>query len=256
MDRHLNGNFSQLRTIIENNEIASPIVTSFPLVRLAESENFVSQLLFFGLLTFAGERNSLPLLRIPNRTIKDLLYSYLREGFRDVDVFRMDMNKVILLLNDMAYQGEWQGFFDYVTAAVREQASVRDFLAAEKMIHGFLLAYLNVSHYFLTWSEKEMGGGFVDFYLEPFLARYRDMQFGYLIELKYIARNAFDATKLTEKIAEAEAQLARYAGDTRIQEVAKQVTLKQLVLVYSGWELVYRAEVDGGSNQRVAADEQ
>ena len=256
VDRHLNGNFSQLRTIIENNEIASPIVTSFPLVRLAESENFVSQLLFFGLLTFAGERNSLPLLRIPNRTIKDLLYSYLREGFRDVDVFRMDMNKVILLLNDMAYQGEWQGFFDYVTAAVREQASVRDFLAAEKMIHGFLLAYLNVSHYFLTWSEKEMGGGFVDFYLEPFLARYRDMQFGYLIELKYIARNAFDATKLTEKIAEAEAQLARYAGDTRIQEVAKQVTLKQLVLVYSGWELVYRAEVDGGSNQRVAADEQ
>ncbi len=75
VDRHLNGNFRQLRTIIENNEIASPIVTSFPLVRLAESENFVSQLLFFGLLTFAGERNSLPLLCIPNRTIQDLLYS-------------------------------------------------------------------------------------------------------------------------------------------------------------------------------------
>ena len=124
------------------------------------------------------------------------------------------------------------------------------------MVQGFLQAYLNVSHYFLTWSEKEMGGGFVDFYLEPFLARYRDMKFGYLIELKYIARNAFDENKLNEKIAEAEAQLARYAGDARIQERAKQVTLKQLVLVYSGWELVYRAEAHATSNQRLVNDGQ
>ena len=88
-----------------------------------------------------------------------------------------------------------------------------------------------------------MGGGFVDFYLEPFLARYRDMKFGYLVELKYISRNDFNQSQLATKINEAETQLARYAGDPRIQQVAAQVTLKQLVLVYSGWELVYRAEV-------------
>ena len=247
-DRHLNGNFSQLRSLIENGEIASEVVSSFPLVRLAEPENFVSQLHFFGLLTFAGEaaETGLPLLRIPNRTIKDLLYSYLREGFRDVDTFRLDVNKLTGLLSAMAYRGEWQTFFDYVTAAVQEQASIRDYLGGEKVVQGFLLAYLNVSHFFLTWSEKEMGGGFVDFYLEPFLARYRDMKFGYLVELKYIARNAFDQSKLAAKISEAEAQLARYASDPRIQRVAAQVTLKKLVLVYSGWELVYRAEAGGG----------
>ena len=128
-------------------------------------------------------------------------------------------------------------------AAVQKQASIRDYLSGEKMVQGFLLAYLNVSHFFLTWSEKEMGGGFVDFYLEPFLARYRDMKFGYLVELKYIARNSFDQTQLEAKITEAEAQLARYASDPRIQRVAEQVTLKKLVLVYSGWELVYRQEM-------------
>jgi hypothetical protein len=252
VDRHLNGNFSQLRSIIEGGEVVSNIVSSFPLVRLAEPENFVSQLLFFGLLTFAGEQNGLPLLRIPNRTIKDLLYSYLREGFRDVDVFRLDVNKLIRLLSDMAYRGEWQLFFDYVTAAVGEQASIRDYLSAEKVIQGFLLAYLNVSHFFLTWSEKEIGGGFVDFYLEPFLARYRDMKFGYLVELKYISRNDFNQRQLEAKIDEAESQLARYANDPRIQAVAAQVNLKKLVLVYSGWELVYRAEA-GAARSLLAA---
>ncbi|MEZ4865545.1 MAG: PD-(D/E)XK nuclease domain-containing protein [Caldilineaceae bacterium] len=129
-----------------------------------------------------------------------------------------------------------------MTNGVKEQVSVRDYLGAEKMIQGFLLAYLNVSHFFLTWSEREMGGGFVDFYLEPFLARYREMQFGYLVELKYIARSDFTQSQLENKIQEAEAQLARYGNDPRIQQVATRVTLKKLVLVYSGWELVYRAE--------------
>ena len=251
VDRHLNGNFSKLRTIIESGEVASSIVSSFPLARLTEPENFISQLLFFGLLTFAGEADSLPLLRIPNRTVKDLLYSYLREGFRDVDLFRLDVDKLIRLTNAMAYRGEWAAFFDYITTSVKEQASIRDYLGAEKMIQGFLLAYLNVSHFFLTWSEKEMGGGFVDFYLEPFLARYRDMRFGYLVELKYIPRDEFAPSRLTKEIDEAEGQLARYANDPRIQRVAAQVTLKQLVLVYSGWELVYRAEA--GAERPIAA---
>ncbi|MEZ4659049.1 MAG: AAA family ATPase [Caldilineaceae bacterium] len=242
VDGHLNGNFGKLRSIIETGEVASPIVSSFPLVRLTEPENFISQLLFFGLLTFAGAEQSFPLLRIPNRTIQDLLYSYLREGFRDADVFRMDIDKLAHLTNDMAYGGAWQAFFDYVAASVKEQASIRDYLGGEKVIQGFLLAYLNVTHLFLIWSEKEMGGGFVDFYLEPFLARYRDMQFGYLVELKYIRRSDFNQDRLARSIAEAESQLARYADDPRIQQVAAQVTLKKLVLVFSGWELVYRAE--------------
>ena len=61
-DGHLNGNFSKLRSIIETGEVVSSVVSCFPLVRLAEPENFVSQLLFLGLLTFAGEEKSLALL--------------------------------------------------------------------------------------------------------------------------------------------------------------------------------------------------
>jgi hypothetical protein len=92
-----------------------------------------------------------------------------------------------------------------------------------------------------------MGGGFVDLYLEPFLARYPGVKYGYLIELEYIAdtrfrKKEFDRSLAKEK-AEAEQQLHQYAQDPRIQQVATQVTLKKLMLIYKGWELVHAAEV-------------
>jgi hypothetical protein len=199
-------------------------------------------LYYFGLLSFAGEHEGESLLRIPNQTVKNLLYTYIRDSFQDVDVFRLDLWKLSNLLRGMAYRGEWQVLFDFLTEEIHKQTSIRDYLNGEKVIQGFLLAYLNVTHFFLIWSEKEMGGGFVDFYLEPFLARYPDMRYGYLIELKYIPRNEFDDRRLQKEIGDAEKQLQRYANDERICAVARQVPIKKLVLVYKGWELVYREE--------------
>jgi hypothetical protein len=115
-----------------------------------------------------------------------------------------------------------------------------------------LLAYLNVTNFFLTWSERELGGGpsatlrtsFVDMYLEPFLARYPNMQYGYLIELKYIPKSEYTPAVQAEKIQQARAQLAQYANDARVQAVASAVKLVKLVLVYKGWELVYCEALD------------
>jgi hypothetical protein len=244
---HLNGNFSLLKSIIEDGETVSPINPSFPLEQLLQRENFVSLLYYFGLLSMAGVTNDIPLLRIPNRTVQDLMYGYIRSAFADVDVFKLDIFRLNGLLRDMAYTGEWRPFFAYLNEQIQQQASVRDHLHGEKMIQGFLLAYLNVTHNFLTWSEREMGGGFVDLYLEPFLARYPGVKYGYLIELEYIAdtrfrKKEFDRSLAKEK-AEAEQQLHQYAQDPRIQQVATQVTLKKLMLIYKGWELVHAAEV-------------
>jgi hypothetical protein len=68
------------------------------------------------------------------------------------------------------------------------------------------------------------------------------MRYGYLIELEYIPRTDYSEDRLKKEISEAETQLSQYANDTRIQKVAAQVPLKKLVLVFSGWELVYCAE--------------
>ena len=180
VDNRLNGNFSLLKTIIEDGEIIASINPSFPLEELIERRNFISLLYYFGLLSMAGTVDEEPLLRIPNRTVQDLLYGYMRSGFEDVDIFKLDVWKVAGFMRDMAYRGDWKPFFDYLCQEIQQQASVRDHLNGEKVIQGFLIAYLNVTHNFLTWSEREMGGGFVDLYLEPFLARYPGVKYGYL----------------------------------------------------------------------------
>ncbi|MEZ4866870.1 MAG: AAA family ATPase [Caldilineaceae bacterium] len=67
IDRRLNGNFSVLKSVIEEGEITSPINPSFPLEQLLNRENFISLLYYFGLLSMAGTRDGSPRLRIPNR---------------------------------------------------------------------------------------------------------------------------------------------------------------------------------------------
>ncbi len=243
VDRRLNGNFGRLREIIESGETVGNVAVSFPLERLTSAENFVSLLYYMGLLTFDGIRDGLPVLRIPNLTIRELMYGFLRDGYYETNVFRVEPGRLAELLGQMAYRGEWRGFFDFLAEQVGKQTSVRDYLNGEKVIQGFLLAYLNVSTLFVPWSEREMGGGFADIYLEPSLARYPDIGYGYLIELKYLGRGEDKEARMPQLIAEAEAQVRRYLADERIRAVAERVRLKGVVLVYHGWELVYCEEV-------------
>ena len=150
VDRRLNGNFSLLQSLIQNGEIAGNVALSFPLERILQPENFISLLLYFGLLTFSGEQAGRPLLRIPNLAIRELLYGFIRDGFQEVSIFRVDPWRLTSLLSDMAYRGEWRPFFALLASEIEQQTSIRDYLNGEKVIQGFLLAYLNVSNFFLT----------------------------------------------------------------------------------------------------------
>lgn len=144
------------------------------------------------------------------------MYGYLRDAYREVEVFRPSAWTIADRLNAMAYRGEWAPFFDDLGEQVGAQAGVRDYLQGEKMIQGFLLAWLNLAPYFAVLSEQELGGGFVDLYLAPFYARYRDMRHAYLIELRYLKRSEDTPERRRQVIAEAEAQLRRYRADQRV----------------------------------------
>jgi uncharacterized Fe-S radical SAM superfamily protein PflX len=120
---------------------------------------------------------------------------------------------------------------------VEKQTSIRDYLSGEKVVQTFLLAYLNVTDYYITRTEEEMGKGFVDLYLEPF--KYDKVKYAYLIELKYIKRSEFTKELLKDKIEEAKNQLQQYAGDSRVQAGNRGVNLKLVMLIFSGWELVH-----------------
>ncbi len=240
LGRQLNGNFRHLLDILEEGRIEAKIVSSFPVERLTKSRNFLSLLFYFGLLSYRID-GDMPVLSPPNETVKQLLYSYLRDGYEDAEVFTLNLWRLAGLIRGMAYRGDWQPVFNFLAAAVQEQTAIRDFLKGEKVIQTFLLAYLNVTDYYLTRTEVEMGKGFVDLYLQPFWAKYDDIPYTYLIELKYLTKGQGSEEEIDQALTEAESQLQQYATDARVVQGRRGGTVICVALVFCGWELV-RAE--------------
>ncbi len=79
-----------------------------------------------------------------------------------------------------------------------------------------------------------------DIFFELFWARFPDMGYGYVIELKYIKRGELTRDMLEKKIAEAGKELDKYTKDDYVVKAMSKGKLKKIVLVYHGWEMVYR----------------
>ncbi|MCK4761002.1 MAG: AAA family ATPase [Candidatus Aminicenantes bacterium] len=244
--KETNGNFSRLREIVEDGEVTAKLRKGFPLEEIESTENFTSLLFYLGLLTIKGKKEGLPLFKMPNQTVKTLYYDYIVRVSRETGLLDINIGKIGSLLHDMAYHGNWQAFFDYLTGKMKESTSLRDFIREEKVIQGFLLAYLGLSDYFVVHSEKELNGGYADIVMEPFLAGYEGIKYSYIIEIKYMKKadrkpGSGNREKEKEKVEqlkkEAELQLGRYSGDKRFERTIGKTKLIKLALVFCGSEL-------------------
>ncbi len=239
VNRQLNGNFDLLRHIIGEQQVDTPLQLSFPLDRLDRRENFLSLLHYFGLLSIRGVSQGVPRLGIPNQTVKRLMYGYLRDGYDDVGVFSVDGYTFSRLVREMAYEGAWRPVLDFLRDALAEQTGIRDYMDGEKVIHGFVAAHLSMVAQFLLHSEYELNKGYADLYLEPFLARYPDMRFGYVLELKYVKRSdPLGESVAAAKVQEAVLQLRGYLADPSLRRGHPAVRHIGLAAVFHGWELV------------------
>ena len=153
----------------------------------------------------------------------------------------------------MAYRGAWRPVFDYLAGAVARQSGVRDYISGEKVLQGFLAAYLGATPHFVFHSERELGGGYADVCLAPNLASHPDMPCGYVIELKYVRRGERDepAERAADAAAEeAAAQLRRYLADETLARHYPTVRFTGLALVFHGWELVRADAVPAPASPR------
>ena len=239
VNRQLNGNFDLLRHIIGEQSTDSNIQLSFPLDRLDRRENFLSLLHYFGLLSIRDVSYGVPRLGIPNQTVKRLMYGYLRDAYDDVGVFSVDVYTFSRLMRQMAYEGAWQPVLDFLREALAEQTGIRDYIDGEKVVHGFVAAHFSMVDQFLLHSEYELNKGFADLYLEPFVAQYSDMGYGYVLELKYLKRSeALDESLVADKMQEAVLQLRSYLADPSLPRRYPSVQHLGLAMVFHGWELV------------------
>ena len=108
---------------------------------------------------------------------------------------------------------------------------------------GVELAWLNMTNLFKVSSEKELNQGFADIYLEP-EPRYSDyVNYGYIIELKYIKSEFFKSKKKSEPeikraIENATVQLVQYSSFSNC-------TSTKIIIVASAKKLLYM-NVSGG----------
>ena len=258
----LNGNFDLLRHVVAEGRAETQLKKSFPLKDLTRPENFLSLLHYFGLLSIEDTSPLHTRLGIPNHTVRHLLYGQLRDAWRDAALFSVDLQRLYELMLDMADRGRWRPVVELLGDAIAEQTGIRDYIAGEKVLQGFLAAYFGLVQFFLVRSEMELGKGYADLVLEPFTARYPDMGYGYVIELKYLKRGELPAGEagdpgapaVSARLGEARTQLRRYLSDTSLRARHPSMRFIGIALVFHGWELVACEGLEAEADEAAPAD--
>lgn len=236
LDKKFGLNASIIQEIIANGSIVTEIKTAFPAEDLAKPDNFKSLLYYYGLLSIQGIKRGDTVLGIPNLTVREQLYGYLIEAYREADLFELDMSNLNNLVKDMAYDGIWEPAFRYFASELERQSAIREFIEGEAHVKGFLLAYLGLTRAFIIFPEHESNKGYADFYMMPDLLHQPEIAYSYIVEVKYARRDASDA-EIAALRHEATEQLRRYAADPKVQTTKGHTLLRLITLIFKGWNL-------------------
>lgn len=227
---------SVITRLIDTDEInGNAIKSSFPAENLADPGNFISLLYYFGLLTYDRVEYGATIMKIPNLAVREQIYDYLRETMKERESIVFPTIELSERMRHMAYFGEWEAALSFFADQIDKKAVLRDTIYQETTIKTLMVAYMGLTDYFIIWPEFEAGRGFSDLYLMPNLANYPDMQYSYLIELKFLKRDD-TTTRVESLLQDAEKQLRRYASDEKVKSSTGHTRLRLLAAVYRGWQ--------------------
>ena len=236
LDKRFGTNASIIQEIVNNGETTAVIKDAFPAEDITKPDNFKSLLYYFGLLSIKGTKRGDTLLGVPNLTVREQLYTYLIEAYKEADVFSIELYKLHDLVKDMAYDGDWKPVFEYFSSELERQSAIREFIEGEAHVKGFLLAYLGLTRTYIIYPEYEANKGYADFYMMPDLIHQPEIGFSYIVEVKYARRDASE-TEIEALRAEAAIQLRRYAADPKVHATKGDTELRLVTLVFKGWKL-------------------
>ena len=229
-----------IRDIVEEGCLYATIRESFPAEDVIKPDTFPSLLFYYGMLTIGGVAGDQLKLVIPNQNVRVQYYNYLLEQYQEV--IDLNIQWLSTALRKAACDGEWQPLMNGLAEHYREDSSLRDTIGGEKNLQGYMNAYLHVSRLFIAIPEQEMNHGYCDFFLFGDWKRYPDVRHSYIIELKYLRRDATESEKESQWQAGLE-QLRRYGEDARVRQLAENTTLHLVILQMRGAELVRLEEV-------------
>ena len=234
-DKEMEFEGSIIQNLITDGYIKGRLSDHFPAEQIVLQDNFISLLYYFGMVTIGGFFKEEVLFKIPNVVVKEQLINYLMDNYNDNDLVYDSWNGN-KLMSDMAFDGKYKPFFEYVATTIKTFATTRDKAKGEKFLHGFTLATTCQSKVYFSHSEADTSAGFPDLYLEPRTDIYPDLKHSYLIEFKYVKDDATD-TEIKTKSDEGISQLKKYSQYGLVVQKSKGTTLHCLLVVYKGFDL-------------------
>ena len=240
-DKEFAHDASIIQTLVSEGYVTGELKEGFPAEDIANNDNFVSLLYYFGMVTIGGTEMGDTKFVIPNEVVREQIFSYLLETYEENEL-TYDSSDIRNKERYMAFRGDFKPFFQYIADSIYTFASQRDRQKGEAFVHGYTLALTSQCRFYRPISELDNQNGYADVFLRPRCEVFTDMQHSYIIELKYLKSNASEA-QVKAAVKQAEAQVCRYAETVNVNDNIGHTTLHKIYVVYRGVEMVACEEV-------------
>ena len=240
-DKEFAHDASIIQQLVTQGFVTGSLNENFPAERINDPDNFLSLLFYFGMVTIDGTYKGDTKFIIPNEVVRDQMYTYLLDTYKENDLVYDSYSKG-KLESKLAYDGAYKPYFEYIADCLKKYSSQRDKQKGEAFVHGFTLAMTSQSKFYRPISELDNDGGYADIFLSPLCDIYKDMVDSYIIELKYCKSHTTDE-QVKLLFQEASAQISRYADSDMVREAVKTTKLHKLVVIYRGAEMVACEEI-------------
>ena len=240
-DKEFAHDASIIQQLVTQGFVIGTLNENFPAERINDPDNFLSLLFYFGMVTIDGTYKGETKFIIPNEVVRDQMYTYLLDTYKENDLV-YDRYSKGKLESKLAYDGQFKPYFEYIADCLKKYSSQRDKQKGEAFVHGFTLAMTSQNKFYRPISELDNDGGYADIFLSPLCDIYKDMVDSYIIELKYCKSQTTDE-QVKKLFEEASAQISRYADCDMVREAVKTTKLHKLVVIYRGAEMVACEEI-------------
>ena len=240
-DKEFAHDASIIQQLVTQGFVTGTLNENFPAERINDPDNFLSLLFYFGMVTIDGTYKGETKFIIPNEVVRDQMYTYLLDTYKENDLV-YDRYSKGKLESKLAYDGQFKPYFEYIADCLKKYSSQRDKQKGEAFVHGFTLAMTSQNKFYRPISELDNDGGYADIFLSPLCDIYKDMVDSYIIELKYSKSQTTDE-QVKKLFEEASAQISRYADSDMVREAVKTTKLHKLVVIYRGAEMVVCEEI-------------
>ncbi|MBW0030461.1 AAA family ATPase [Segatella copri] len=240
-DKEFAHDASIIQQLVTQGFVIGTLNENFPAERINDPDNFLSLLFYFGMVTIDGTYKGETKFIIPNEVVRDQMYTYLLDTYKENDLV-YDRYSKGKLESKLAYDGQFKPYFEYIADCLKKYSSQRDKQKGEAFVHGFTLAMTSQNKFYRPISELDNDGGYADIFLSPLCDIYKDMVDSYIIELKYCKSQTTDE-QVKKLFEEASAQISRYADSDMVREAVKTTKLHKLVVIYRGAEMVACEEI-------------